>query len=39
MSRPAVLVTRRIPASVIARLEALCDVDVYDGAGAIRLAS
>ena len=35
MARPAVLITRRIPASVIARLEAACDVDLYDGAGAI----
>jgi glyoxylate reductase len=31
----AVLVTRRIPSSVIARLEAACDVDVYTGGEAI----
>jgi glyoxylate reductase len=35
MPRPAVLVTRRIPASVIARLDDVCDVDLYEGAGAI----
>jgi glyoxylate reductase len=35
MTRPRVLVTRRIPASVLARLAASCDVDVYRGAGAI----
>lgn len=35
MARPAVLITRRIPASVVARLEAACDVDLYQGAGAI----
>ncbi len=35
MSQPRVLVTRRIPASVLARLEASCDVDVYRGTGAI----
>lgn len=34
--RPRVLVTRRIPSSVLARLEQSCDVDVYaDEAGAI----
>jgi glyoxylate reductase len=35
MNTPRVLVTRRIPASVLARLGASCDVDVYRGAGAI----
>ena len=38
MSRPAVLVTRRIPSSVIARLEAHCDVDAWSGPGAITAA-
>jgi glyoxylate reductase len=34
--RPGVLVTRRIPSSVLARLEQSCDVDVYvDESGAI----
>lgn len=33
MARPAVLITRRIPASVVARLEPACEVDLYDGAG------
>jgi glyoxylate reductase len=35
MSRPAVLVTRRIPSSVVARLEAQCAVDVWEGRDAI----
>ena len=35
MARPAVLITRRLPASVIARLEAACEVDLHDGAGAM----
>ena len=35
MARPAVLITRRIPASVMARLDGVCDVDLYDGSGAI----
>jgi glyoxylate reductase len=35
MSRPAVLVTRRIPSSVITRLEAQCRVDAWDGPDAI----
>ena len=35
MSRPGVLITRRLPASVLARVEAACDVDLYRGAGAI----
>ncbi len=32
---PRVLLTRRIPRSALARLEAGCDVDLYDGPGAI----
>jgi glyoxylate reductase len=35
MARPGVLITRRIPASVLARLDASCDVDLYHGADAI----
>jgi len=35
MARPAVLITRRIPASVVARLEPACEIDLYDGAGAM----
>lgn len=35
MSRPLVLVTRRLPSSVIAKLEAVCDVDLYVGTAAI----
>jgi glyoxylate reductase len=35
MTRPGVLVTCRIPSSVVARLEAASDVDLYDGPGAI----
>jgi glyoxylate reductase len=35
MPRPAVLVTRRIPSSVIGRLEERCAVDVWDGRDAI----
>jgi glyoxylate reductase len=34
-SRDAVLLTRRIPASVISRLEAACDLDLYEGREAI----
>jgi glyoxylate reductase len=30
-SRPRVLLTRRIPASVLSKLEAGCDVELYDG--------
>lgn len=30
--RPAVLVTRRIPSSVLAKLEDVCDVDLHEGA-------
>src|SRR3954465_3133057 len=33
--RPRVLLTRRIPSSVLAQLTAECDVDGYDGPGAI----
>lgn len=32
---PSVLLTRRIPSSVFATLEAVCAVDLYDGPGAI----
>ena len=35
MSRPLVLVTRKLPSSVIARLEEACDVDLYVGDRAI----
>ena len=35
MSRPAVLVTRRVPSSVVARLEERCTVDMYGGSAAI----
>ncbi len=35
MDRPAVLITRRIPASVVARLEEACDVDLYEGRAAM----
>jgi glyoxylate reductase len=31
-SRPAVLVTRRIPSTVLEKLEAVCDVDLHEGA-------
>lgn len=33
--KPAVLVTRRLPSSVIAKLEEACDVDLYTGNAAI----
>ena len=33
--RPSILLTRRIPSSVLSRLEAACDVDLYTGASAI----
>jgi len=33
--KPAVLLTRRIPSDVLARLESACNVDLYDGAAAI----
>ena len=35
MSRPLVLVTRRLPSSVLAKLEQACDVDLYVGSAAI----
>lgn len=35
MSRPLVLVTRRLPSSVLAKLEHVFDVDLYVGAAAI----
>jgi glyoxylate reductase len=35
MARPRVLITRRIPSSVLGLLAAACDVDVYDGGEAI----
>ena len=35
MTRPAVLITRRIPSSVVERLDAECTVDLYDGPGAM----
>jgi glyoxylate reductase len=38
MTRPAVLVTRRIPSSVVARLDAQCRVDVWDGQDAMPAA-
>jgi glyoxylate reductase len=34
-SKPTLLITRRLPSSVIARLEAECDVDLYTGDSAI----
>jgi glyoxylate reductase len=33
--RPSILLTRRIPSSVLGRLEAVCDVDLYTGGAAI----
>lgn len=35
MTSPAILVTRRIPGSVLARLEPHCAIDVWEGPGAI----
>ena len=35
MSRPAVLVTRRVPSSVVERLEQQCTVEIHDGPEAI----
>jgi glyoxylate reductase len=35
MSRPAVLITRRLPSSVVERLAERCTVDMHDGAEAI----
>jgi glyoxylate reductase len=34
-TKPQVLLTRRIPSAVLAKLEAACDVDVYTGGAAI----
>ena len=34
-TKPAILLTRRIPSSVLSRLEAVCDVDLYTGGSAI----
>ena len=36
--KPSVLLTRRIPSTVFAKLEAACDVDLHDGSGAIEPA-
>jgi glyoxylate reductase len=33
--KPPILVTRRLPASVLARLEAVCDIDLHTGAEAM----
>ncbi len=33
--RPRVLLTRRIPSSVLSRLQEQCDLDLYDGPGAL----
>lgn len=35
MSKPGVLITRRLPASVIARVAPVCDIDLYEGPDAI----
>jgi len=35
MARPAILLTRRIPAKVLARLDSSCDVELWSGEGAI----
>jgi glyoxylate reductase len=35
MSRPAVLITRRVPSSVVARLEERCTVEIFDGPDAM----
>ncbi len=35
MARPPILITRRLPASVLARLEETCEVDVHAGTGAM----
>lgn len=35
VTKPAILLTRRIPSSVLSRLEGSCDVDVYTGGTAI----
>ena len=33
--KPSVLITRKLPSSVIARVESVCDVDLYEGRSAI----
>jgi glyoxylate reductase len=35
MSRPRILITRRLPSSVLARLEAVCEIDLHTGDVAI----
>ena len=35
MARPPILITRRLPSSVLARLDDACEVDLHTGAGAI----
>jgi glyoxylate reductase len=35
MSKPGVLITRRLPASVVARVAPVCDIDLYEGPDAI----
>ncbi len=35
MPKPGLLITRRIPSSVIARLEQACDVDLHEGPGGL----
>src|SRR5262245_54294764 len=36
MSKPTVLVTRRLPARAMARLEEACDVELYEGTALTR---
>jgi glyoxylate reductase len=36
VTQPAVFLTRRVPASVVARLEERCAVEIWDGPGTIR---
>lgn len=35
MSKPQVLVTKRLPSAALARLETACDVDLHEGAGSL----
>jgi glyoxylate reductase len=35
MARPEVLITRRVPSSVVERLDAQCDVETFEGPGAM----
>lgn len=35
MSKPGVLITRRLPASVVTRVASACEVDIYEGPDAI----